>query len=134
MCGMIVVFSSDQSRCQSPGTAKRRINMGPFGVDDVIECTHATSSGMCSVPIEVGWQGNVQSVNDYGAFVVFQVTSEKRTIELWIRASDFGKFVTKTGSTSMGEESENEADEFPSDIRQYTAEELNARLEAVGGF
>ena len=108
--------------------------MGPFGVDDVIECTHATSSGMWSVPIEVGWQGNVQSVNDYGAFVVFQVTSEKRTIELWIRASDFGKFVTKTGSTSMGEESENEADEFPSDIRQYTAEELNTRREAVGGF
>ena len=83
---------------------------------------------------EAGWQGNVQSVNDYGAFVVFQDTSEKRTIKLWVRASDFDKFVMKTGSTSMGEESENEADEFSSDIRQCTAEELNTRLEAVGGF
>ena len=47
---------------------------------------------------------------------------------------DFDKFVMKTSSTSMGEEHENEADEFPSGIRQCTAEELNTRLEAVGGF
>ena len=108
--------------------------MGPFGVDDAIECTHATSSGMCSVPIEVGWQGNVQSLTDYGAFVVFQDTSEKRTIKLWVRASDFDKFVMKTSFTSTGEERENEADEFPSCLRQCIAEELNTRLEAVGGF
>ena len=106
-----------------------------WSVGDTIECTRATNSaGAFSVPLEVGWRGKVQNLTDFDAFIEFQNPSHQRTIALWVRESEFSKFVMQNSSKDEDEEGESELGEPPFHKRQCTADELNLKLEAVGGF
>ena len=67
-----------------------------LSVGDAIECLHATKSGgTFRVPIAVGWRGKVQIVTDFNACIDFQDSSHQWTTTLWVRASEFDKFVKR---------------------------------------
>ena len=83
-----------------------------------------TSAGEWSVEIEAGWEGTVQFLmSDDSALIAFK----SPPLKLWVLARDFSKFaIHDSGQVGIGG-SKKEADE-------KSADELNAAVEAVGGF
>ena len=72
--------------------------------------------------INIGWEGSVDFVDVHTALVEFDVKYndvEDGPLRVWIHHTDFDKFRVK--------------EEGQSDVRG-TPDDLNAKLEAVGGF
>ena len=109
--------------------------MGALRAGDIVASTETvTSAGAFSVQVDVGWEGKVQIVHDDDAFIAFQCPPQGRTLKLWIRAFDLGKFVVQPSCDADFASCENLPGDIPSGNETCTAEALNTTLEEVGGF
>ena len=111
--------------------------MEPLRVGDVVRSTQPMNGSRevaVSVQIGVGWQGKVQFIDDGGALIEFKDFWDGRQFLLRIRATEFERFAVQSHCDGNFASCESLPSEPPHRNDNLTPDELNIKLEEVGGF
>ena len=111
--------------------------MEPLRVGDVVRSTQPMNGShevAVSVQIGVGWEGKVQFIDDGGALIAFKDSWDGRQFMLCIRATDFERFAVQSHCDGNVASCGSLPSEPPHCHDSLTPDELNTKLEEVGGF